>query len=131
MESIFALYQKQWSRNNHKTMKFKTMKIHHFRWIGLLASISTLLNYRPSNAYDDSDFLRGWKNAKVNRKGRSLDGIFRDFPQESDPAAQENDVIEESVSIAEEFDVTPAVVGGTEVNPRRKYKVRYHFLWEM
>lgn len=108
------------------------MRIHHFRWIVILASSSSLLllNVRTGSAYDDSDFLRGWKNAKANnnRKGRSLDGIFQDtLLQESGPTVQESDVIEESVITTsdEEDDVTPAIIGGTEVNPRRKYKVRF------
>lgn len=112
---------------NNRTKKDKSsMKIHLFQWI-VLACISVLLNFRTGNAYDDSDLLRGWTNSKANHKNkleRSLeDGIFQG------PTAQESAGIKESVISVEESDVvTPAVVGGTEVNPCRKYKVSYHFL---
>lgn len=66
--------------------------------------LAALLNYRTTEAYDDRDFLRGWKDAKVARR-RSLN-------------------ITDQEVVDNETNVTPSIMGGKEVNPRRKYKVR-------
>lgn len=67
----------------------------------LLAFASIIANFHSGNAYDDSEFLRGGiKNAMAkNNISRSLlDGLF---PSEMDPDP-----------------VTPAIVGGEDVNPQ-------------
>jgi hypothetical protein len=84
------------------------MKIQLAHFTALTGIVSLLFNFRTGNAYDDSDFLREWKNAK-GRNGRSLDGIFQDQ--------------NETAFNADESDVHPSIVGGVEVFPPRKYKV--------
>ncbi|KAL3775293.1 hypothetical protein ACHAW5_000944 [Stephanodiscus triporus] len=92
----------------------------------IILSVFTPWNFCAGKVYGDEDFLRGWKNAKENRKVSY--GDFVQDPWDSRIPAQEKDV-KETVLIHEESDPIPPstvdalVTWNKDVNPPRKYKV--------
>ena len=107
--------------------------------IQALSGIVALLCLRPAAAYDDADFVREWKdwNNRGNDAGTgktrnlvsSRRNVFK-VPKDNGDAEKKQGVDGVNMfvdageaSTAAAGDVTPFIVGGTVVNPPRKYKV--------
>jgi hypothetical protein len=109
-----------------------TMKI-QLASIQALSGIVALLCLRPGAAYDDADFVREWKdwNNRGNDAGAgktrnlvSSDRNVFNVPKDTGVVEKKRgDKGEEALTAAAAGDVTPFIVGGTVVNPPRKYKV--------
>ena len=95
-----------------------------------------LLYLRRGAAYDDNDFLKDWKDWKLgsmerNEAGKTrnlvgnsrLNNVFQ-VPKDSGNAEMMVGDGDDTNMFIEGFDVvTPHIVGGTVVDPPRKYKV--------
>ena len=111
--------------------------------IQALSGIVALLCLRPAAAYDDADFVREWKdwNNRGNDAGAgktrnlvsSRRNVFK-VPTDNGVVKKKTGVdgvnmfVDGEASTAAAGDVTPFIVGGTVVNPPRKYKVSSRML---
>jgi len=110
--------------------------------IQALSGIVALLCLRPAAAYDDADFVREWKdwNNRGNDAGAGKTRNLVSSRRNVFKVPKDNGVVEKKqgvdgvnmfvdageASTAAAGDVTPFIVGGTVVNPPRKYKF---FVW--
>ena len=107
--------------------------------IKALTGVIALLCLKHVAAYDDSDFLRDWKDwnnhggngndaGKTRNLVSSRRNVFKvpkDNGNDEKKPADDTNLFDDGTFAAASGggDVTPFIVGGTVVNPPRKYKV--------